>query len=157
MHINENDKARFWAKVDIQSMNECWEWQAYCKKAGYGQFKLYGKHKGAHRVSWMIVNGEISDNMFVLHKCDNPSCVNPTHLFLGTPADNMQDMISKARTSYISRNAGEKHPRSKLTRQDVFEIRTLAKTMNRYEIAKMYDVKYSQISNIINRISWTHI
>lgn len=89
---------RFWDKVDIKSENDCWEWKAYrTKRSGYGSFGIKYSVIAAHRVAWMLTNGEIPANLYVLHKCDNPPCVNPKHLFIGTQKDNMDDCASKKR------------------------------------------------------------
>ena len=90
---------RFWNKVmKIVETDECWEWIAFKNKDGYGLFGYNGKNQKAHRVSWQLHNGPIPDGLCVLHKCDNPSCVNPNHLFLGTNADNIKDRVNKNRT-----------------------------------------------------------
>lgn len=91
----EIDKARFWIKVN-QTVT-CWEWDGYKNKDGYGVFKVAQKTMLAHRVAYQIVNGVIPDNLLVLHQCDNPCCVNPTHLVTGTQDDNMKDMAKKGR------------------------------------------------------------
>ena len=85
-------KDRFWEKVN--KTNECWEWIAG-KSHGYGVFWINGKLLRAHRVAWSIYNGGIPEGLLVLHKCDNPACVNPDHLFIGTQQDNVDDMITK--------------------------------------------------------------
>ncbi len=90
---------RFWAKVQLGSSEECWIWQAALKRDGYGLFRVesYVAMRSAHRVSWEIAFGEIPTGMQVLHRCDNPPCVNPSHLWLGTQQDNIRDMNEKGR------------------------------------------------------------
>ena len=87
---------RFWGKVEVPSYGECWEWTAG-KIRGYGSIFYNGKTHKAHRISWKIHFGKIPKDMCVLHECDNPSCVNPSHLFLGTHKDNSDDKIQKGR------------------------------------------------------------
>lgn len=89
---------RFWSKVDLKGPDDCWEWQASKLPDGYGSFGVRSRVVDkAHRVSWVLKNGPIPDGMSVCHRCDNPPCVNPDHLFLGTQQDNMKDMVSKGR------------------------------------------------------------
>lgn len=91
------DVARFLAKVGIGSLDECWEWTAARHPSGYGTFYFNGKWSRAHRTAWELANGPIPEGLLVLHRCDNPPCVNPRHLWLGTDADNTRDMIAKGR------------------------------------------------------------
>lgn len=98
---------RFWAKVDKRGPDECWLWTG-CRKKAFGYGKIGEGRMGqrtllAHRVSWEITNGSIPDGAMVLHRCDNPPCVNPRHLFLGDQLDNMRDMVSKGRQRYQGR------------------------------------------------------
>jgi hypothetical protein len=90
---------RFWEKVDRRGPDQCWLWTAALTGNGYGVIRLdtHLPRVQAHRASWMLSNGPIPDGLWVLHRCDTPRCVNPAHLFLGTRADNVQDMIAKGR------------------------------------------------------------
>lgn len=103
----EETVVRFWSKVHkTSSPHGCWEWTASCfeKRGGYGQFSTVSfsgrKRYSAHRFSWLIEHGSIPKGLCVLHRCDNPKCVNPMHLFLGTDMDNVRDMRAKRRDSW---------------------------------------------------------
>lgn len=104
---------RFWSKVEKGGPNDCWPWQGTKNRLGYGTIDLRlteGKLVMAHRVSWGLANSTNPPNeMFVCHSCDNPGCVNPAHLWLGTPRDNMRDMIAKGRQRLPGRPAGSRN------------------------------------------------
>ena len=156
-YTNVSLQERFEGNVELIPFSTCHWWTGYGLPSGYGQIRANGKTKSAHRVSYELYKGEIPKGMLVLHDCqskghfeDNPSCVNPDHLFLGTQKDNMQDMSNKDRSL-----AGEKHPASKLTAEQVVEIRS--SDLSQRKLAEKFNVSHSKISQIIRRVSWVHI
>lgn len=158
-------KERFLEKFVINSDNGCWEWKSNFNANGYGRFYSDRKRREmAHRVSYRLFIREFDDSLWVLHKCDNPKCVNPNHLFLGNRNDNMQDMwnknrhpIPKGRTTESM--LGEKNSNSKLKKKDVMFIRYLySRNISIDVISKMYPVvQKPAIWKIINRISWSYL
>lgn len=178
--LTKNDKLRFLKKVNNIG-GGCWEWGGclYDKKGGgYGGFSIGGKPFRAHRIAWVIKNGEIKNGLQVLHKCDNPKCCRPDHLFLGTSTDNMQDCAFKKRNTMIKHpekasrgdahysrrrpeilKRGEDNWNSKITKEDVLEIRRLHSEMgfSSREIAVNYLISCRSIRDIISRITWRHV
>ena len=143
---------RFWLKVDRSG--DCWIWMA-CRNGStpehsYGRFRINGQTFHAHRIAWELTKGTIPEGLRVLHRCDNPPCCNPRHLFLGSQADNMQDCATKNRTTRGSRNA-----RAKLTSIDVLSIRSDPRPQ--IQIAATYNVDTSLICKIKRRKNWTHL
>lgn len=152
---------RFWEKVDVGADDECWLWTASRLPEGYGCF-WDGTYRGpgntrpritrAHRWLFAALHGPIESGIEICHTCDEPACVNPRHLFAGTHADNMRDMVEKGRFD----NAGERNGRAKLTAVEVAEIRRLAtgRYGERMEFARRYDVSSGTISKILNGDIW---
>lgn len=148
-------ESRFWEKV-IKSENAdgCWIWTASKSKAGYGRVNIKAyPSQIASRTAWIFTYGSIPEGLDVLHKCDNPMCVNPNHLFLGTQLDNVRDMYAKGRQAS---NTGEKNPRSKLTWNDVRYIREryAQHGISYVKLGKQMGVDAAQIYRIINNITW---
>jgi len=145
---------------NILNENKCWEWQGSINyaKGGYGQLSHNKKTLKAHRVSYELYYAEPLNDLHCLHKCDNPSCVNPMHLFAGTNLDNVKDKILKGRC-YTGYQKGEHNGASKLKDKDVIQIRKLYKTKNytTIKLGKMYGVHRSTISYIVNNKTYTHL
>lgn len=148
----ESAEIRFEKRISI-SEDGCWEWTGSHSDTGYGCF-YDGKAYHAHRYSWIRTNGPIPDGMLVLHRCDNRSCVNPAHLFLGSHRENSVDMVQKGRNSTHD-TAGERHGASKLTDAAVREIR--ASTLTGRELAAKFGVSESAVSLVRRGRSWTHV
>ena len=94
---------RFWGNVYPGQADDCWEWHGTLRADGYGQIRIGASNVLAHRLAWQLAVGPIPDDLCVLHRCDNPPCVNPDHLWLGTHADNMHDMFAKGRERIVLR------------------------------------------------------
>lgn len=144
---------RFWARLKIKDSG-CWIWPGGKYGKGYGTI-VFGKKQATHRVAWILTNGPIPDGLFVLHKCDCPSCCRPDHLWLGTAADNSRDMIQKGRTNGP---AGERSGFAKLTNEDVIEIRRLRKEgVSCRSITLRFPVCRKTIEKIIAKTIWRHL
>lgn len=146
---------RFWEKVNIGLPDECWEWTAYRNQDGYGMIHISRGVTHAHRVAWELANGPIPQDMSVCHHCDNPSCCNPDHLYVGTQADNMQDMSKRGRGVYPD-TRGENHGLSKLTEHDVREIRRLRSEegWTLRQLAAAFSVSESTVSVVARHEAW---
>lgn len=126
MNITPEQADFFWSKVDIRSPKECWNWQGAKKPKGYGNVRISGQYLLSHRVSWELSNFAIPDGYLVCHACDNPSCCNPSHLFLGNARANFTDMVTKCRQSFTKNKAvGMRNVNAKLSWDQVCRIREL--------------------------------
>lgn len=150
--------ARFWSKVDVKwSAKDCWEWQGATGKSGYGRFKVGRETCTASRVAWELANEESLGLRYALHRCDNPVCCNPSHIFPGTHQDNMTDKVAKGRGSQFSA-AGEENPRAKLKAEQVLEIKErIERGESNVEISKDYPVGHHTISGIRRGTAWRSV
>jgi predicted XRE-type DNA-binding protein len=143
---------RFWSKV--LKGDGCWLWTGSMRTRGYGGFWLDGRNDMAHRVAWILAHGPIPEGLVVMHKCDNQSCVNPSHLQLGTFKDNSTDMVAKRRGREQFR-AGDEHRNAKLTQRSVIEIRSLHESgVSQARLADKFGVTQSCISRAVTGKRW---
>jgi hypothetical protein len=148
------DEETFWKRVSVGSDNDCWIWTGSRTKQGYGNLRIKQKTVYAHRYIYELRNGKIPDGLVVCHKCDNPACVNPSHLFLGTQGDNVRDRDEKGRRG-SNPPRGESHHNSKLTEKDVAEIRKmLADGQSIRKIASKFGVTSWTIGSIAVGKTW---
>ena len=148
--IKQSDIDRFWSKVDVRGEDECWEWLGgRGARGGYGQFRLGKNVVSAHRIVFRVIGGYLN-NLFVLHSCDNPPCVNPNHLSLGSHAENIQDISNKGR--WPSRD-------NSLTTEKVRLIKALlaSQEMKLKDIADLFNVHSSQITKIKQGKIWKNV
>lgn len=147
---------RFWSKVSKAGTDECWTWTAAKDRTGYGYFRTGGKGSPtttAHRVAYVLAHGPVADDVVICHRCDNRSCVNPSHLFAGSQADNIRDMQRKRRHSH-----GESHGASKLTADNVQAIRarhSAGESMR--SLGREFGVDTTWVSKIVHRRWWRHV
>lgn len=152
----EKIKPRFESK--FKKTNGCWIWKGSFSAKGYGFFHIGPKQKRrnyhAHRISYLIYIGEIPTNFCIMHSCDNPPCVNPSHLKAGTFFENSNDMVSKNRHRY-----GSRHKNSKITEKEVVLIRKdyTGKFGNIMYLSRKFGIDKAQIRRIIDKKSWKHI
>lgn len=156
--IGETPEERFWAQVDKNAPNGCWEWRGSVNSVwGYGRYLFKGTVRKPHRLAWFLIKGEWPQ-MMLLHSCDNRICVNPDHLREGTQKENVGDAVERNRNP-----KGETHGQAKVTEEDVKEIRQRYQRYNRKggdtqaSLAREFGVSQSVISKIILRESWKHV
>jgi HNH endonuclease len=163
---------RFWEKV--QKTETCWVWTGTMETGGYGRINVGGKWQRAHRVAWELSIGPIQAGLCVCHRCDNPPCVNPAHLFLGTQRDNLRDMVAKGRQGCVTRPdrvaRGERHGSCKLTESEVLDIRANCHPARRggagsnakspvslSAFARKYGVRLYAVQRIVAGDTWAHL
>jgi len=154
---------RFWEKVDkngpvpshVPEIGNCWVWMAMINGIGRPFFSIAGTRILAYRMSWELEFGKIPKGHGVLHKCDNPSCVRPDHLFTGTALDNVRDMIRKGRSP---KRMGELSGKAKITEAQAIEIKSLIKSgMSHRKISKLYPIGRGGVYCIQRGETWTHV
>lgn len=153
---------RFSEKVSPEPMSGCWLWTGAADPNGYGHIRAGGKKMpqvGAHRVAWELANGTIPDGLFVCHRCDNPACVNPAHLFLGTSGDNMRDKVRKGRCGdtrahRVARGSG--HHKAKLNEETVVDVKRLLSEgrLTQKEIGRRFGISQTAVHYINIGRNW---
>lgn len=158
--LDSKYKSRLQARTRIrdvpkrQGISCCHEWMGSKDKNGYGWFWMYGKNVGAHRAAWILHCGQISDGMMVCHRCDNPSCINVEHLFLGTAADNSKDAAMKQRLCVGIANGNRV-----MTEQMVRDIRSsyVPRRMSQAKIAIQYGISEYAVFCVVTNKTWRHL
>lgn len=158
---NTTDYAEnFWSKVDRSDDDRCWPWSASKDRRGYGYFGVSKKICKAHRVAYYLTTGIDPAEKFVCHHCDNPSCCNPSHLFLGTPKDNLDDAMQKGRWAIGTHNRarGINSSGAKLTEEEVIGIRNASHSGETLKsIAESHGLHTSTVWAIVHRKTWKHV
>jgi hypothetical protein len=156
MKLSRKETQDFWARVDVRDSDKCWKWKGSCDFGGYGLIYLQRQRKvfRTHRIAWELFNKKSADGFLVCHSCDNPPCCNPKHLWLGTNADNVADMMAKGRVHHPD---GEKNGNAHLTRAQVRQIRKYSKLgYSQKLLTEIFGVSQGQISGILLRKYWKH-
>jgi hypothetical protein len=146
----------FWQHVSDYGNNSCWNWKHRKNSRGYGTLKILSKSVLAHRYAWEITNGEIKNGFCVCHKCDNTACCNPSHMFLGSRADNNADKMTKGRHRA---HKGVEHYKARISEEEVIKIRhsfRIDKTPYRV-IAKEWGIPSATIYSIVSGRTWKHL
>lgn len=153
----QNSPENFWRRVAVASESECWLWTGGKSRTGYGQTTFNYQHRLAHRVSWELTHGEIPDGMMVCHRCDNPACCNPEHLFIGSNSDNQLDSVLKGRSRAARQNGSTNHC-ARLTESQVIEIRRRRTSGEKgIDLAREFGVSQSALCQAYKGTTWGHL
>ena len=153
MDIRDVNVPRFWSYVEIGAPEECWKWNGGHIPSGYGSFSVKNIQRGAHRVMYLVANGELPPGLVVRHACNNKGCVNPSHLSVGTQLDNMHDRL---RSGNYER--GEGHYLARLDADKVYAARVARLNGDSYgALAKRYNVNSGTIYDAVNGNTWRHV
>lgn len=168
MPMPRSQPSDFWAHIQQAGPNDCWEWEGCRTADGYGKGTFQNRKFLAHRLAWELTFGSIPGGLWVLHRCDNPPCCNPSHLFLGTSAENTADRTAKRRSAIGAKNGnqtqperrprGSSHGCARLNDWRVIGImaRSLQGVSNT-QIAQEFGESLSQVGKILNRRNWAHL
>ena len=160
--MRQTQEERFWRLVERTDPSECWVWKGTKNQKGYGRWRRFwlSGAESAHRVAWAFAAARpLPEGMQVLHRCDNPPCCNPAHLFLGTHEDNMADMAIKGRAHGPNpRTRGELHGGTRLTNAQAMEIYRRAKAGERpVDVARDYGIERATVSQISRGVTWRSV
>jgi len=148
---------RFMDKTHFVPESGCWIFAGHWQSSGHASLSFAGRRQMAHRVAYQMTYGPIPDGLCVCHRCDTPSCINPSHLFLGTKAENNYDMARKGRRKGIVAVCGARQGHAKLSEADVARIRSMAGIIPEREMAAALGISKGTVSNIVRRKSWRHV
>lgn len=154
LQVTDALQTRFWGRVDKGEVGECWNWTGAFRN-GYGAVKHNGKVHSAHRVAFILTNGEPSEGHLIAHKCDNRACCNPDHLEAITPGDNVRDAFARGRINVAK---GEETPHAVLNEQSVARVWSLKRQgKSGREIAAEIGFSYAAVKNVLSKRSWKHL
>lgn len=148
-----NQPADLWMHIRIGAPDACWPWRMGLDRDGYGHFTAEGRKYKAHRLAFQLSTGVDPGELKVCHRCDNPACCNPTHLFLGTQTDNLRDMVTKGRS-----RQGSRHHAATVTEADIITIRArrAAGEAGR-SLAEAFGLSEASVSDIVHHRTWRHV